>query len=162
MSEMNISGIGAGAASNGVNGVETQAPDNIKNKAKTKEPERFSSNENEQVELECTDGNDDDSISFGKKLKSFCNGLLNKIKSLFGGTPSGWKELSEKKQELTEQRRAVEQELIDISKQQQELSKNASSELADEIARYADKIELEQHYDKIGDNVKEGGNLHLE
>lgn len=156
MADMNILGVGAGAAANSVNGIDTQQSDKVEQEIQVKDKEKLPSvDESEQVEVDfedsddkpddvgegrvadgmngvpeepdnikeeiktakhipSSDKNNDSDASFGAKLKILGKGILNSIKNLFSKQPSKWKEFSERKQELTEQKQAYEQRMTEI------------------------------------------------
>lgn len=123
MSEMNISGVGTNSYTSGVSDVDTKVQDtaaeqnNINDVKESKIPV---SDENEQISIECTDGEDDGNIGVSEKLKAFGRGILNGISGLVEKKSSGWEKISERKQELTEQKQKLMQEALDITEQYRE------------------------------------------
>ena len=95
MTDPKVTGISAGVVGNVT---DANAPKSKKPvEDKPKEDILKKSDENEQVGFECTDGNDDGKISFGQGMKSFWNGLVNRVKNLLGiGTKSVFQVLLKK------------------------------------------------------------------
>lgn len=129
MADMNIGGVGMGAAVNGVNDIDTEVSNKTKKQIKQKKDEfkQPSTNEDEQVKVEIeqptkeTEKNKD----FGDILKGF-------ITETFGKKSSGWKEFSERKKELLEQKQAYEQEMMKIIEEKIEIEKtNKINDLLD-------------------------------
>ncbi len=153
MAEMNISGIGVSSAAQAAAEIGTEAlKKSVENKNQNTENKDLpESNENEQVELEFNDGKDDGKIGFGETLKSFGKGFIDGVKNLFGKKPSAWQEISERKQELAEQKQAAEKKMVDISEQRQELNKQTS----EEITAGNRESWLEDIDSKVSDEIKE-------
>ena len=137
MSNINISGIGAGAPASGVGKVEDEAKTKKAEKNDdAKKNVKQATDENEQVELQCADGKDDGEISLGEKIKALGKGFFNGIKyawnNAFGKKETKemtWKDFVEKKQELQKQMNEQMQPLIgDLKERELEIQKTVIEE----------------------------------
>lgn len=168
MADTNIPGVGGASH---IANIETEAINKVteNEKINTENEKLPSSDENEQVEFDCTDGKDDGKISFGEALNIFFKDFKSSIKNIFG-KKSGWQDIAERKQELIKQKQAVDQKAADMGQKWADLNHEIQTNpdkirerLENEIQHAADKTERENEYDdKISDEIINGGNLHLE
>ncbi len=104
MANFNINGVGAGTPANGVGKVNDE--EQVKKSSCKEEAKKLvkeTTDENEQVELQCIDDKDNN-------IEKFWNKLISKKGQ------SGWEEISKRKQKIQNQQADLEKQMIDVTR----------------------------------------------
>ncbi len=104
MTDFNISGISAGIPASGIGKVNDE--EQVKKSSCKEEAKKLvkeTTDENEQVELQCIDDKDNN-------IEKFWNKLISKKGQ------SGWEEISKRKQKIQNQQADLEKQMIDVTR----------------------------------------------